>query len=247
MLQNLNDNEPHHWGSFFIRTKDDMAAMFRRIQKRYDLLNHIFSLGRDIAWRRQSAKLLQFERADRILDFGAGTGDFTMALRRSVDVNIVALDLVPDMFDRFRAKLSGEDATRLAMVIGDGERLPFADSAFEGVVAGFVGRNLFDLKGGLREILRVLTPGGKLGFLEFSRPGNPVVKAVTWAYFRFIVARLGNLFLPREMPAYSYLIHSVGAFHTVAELSHILRKVGFKNICSYPFNLGTVVLTTGEK
>ncbi|MFQ6673176.1 MAG: ubiquinone/menaquinone biosynthesis methyltransferase [Fidelibacterota bacterium] len=242
-----DDREPHYRGSFLMETKEDMAAMFRQIHGSYDVLNHLFSFGNDVRWRRKSAALLRFRKADRILDFGAGTGDFATAVRRSANVQVAALDLVPEMMKRLLQKRDGNDLSWVTLIVGDGERLPFADETFDGVVAGFVGRNLFSLKGGLREMSRVLKTGGRVGFLEFCRPTNPVIKAVTWLYFRTIVSLLGNLFAPKDLPAYSYLIHSIEEFLGPDELAQIFREVGFRKVRTKMFNLETVALTMGEK
>lgn len=247
MSNNSQGNEPHYRGSFFIGARSDMVDMFRRVHKYYDRFNHLFSFGIDIRWRRKSVKLLQFKDSDTVLDFGAGTGDFTITIRKTAEARIIALDLVMEMFDRFKSKLTKHNMLGIDLVIGDGETLPFPDGVFDGVVAGFVGRNLFDLELGLREILRVLKSGGRLGFLEFSKPVNPIVRAISWIYFRLIVAFIGNLFMPKYFPAYSYLIDSVERFYTVNELSAIFKKTGFTIICPYRFNLGTVILMMGEK
>jgi len=247
MYQDSTRKEPHYRGSFFIGTKDDMADMFRFITLKYDFFNRLFSFGNDIRWRKKSAKLLQFQDNDIILDFGAGTGDFTMAISDRVRVNVVALDLVKEMLDRFRLKLNKRKSDGVIMIIGDGEYLPFSDDLFDGVIAGFVGRNLFDLEKGIREMLRVLKPGGKLGFLEFTRPLNPIVRKVVWFYFHGIIVLLGNLFMPKRIPAYSYLIESVEGFFTRNDLFSMFRTMGFKNISLFRFNLGIVSLIIGEK
>lgn len=220
--------------------------MFRHVSPRYDLLNHLFSLGSDIRWRRKSAKALNFKADDKVLDFGAGTGDFGLAVRKQIEVDIVALDLVPEMLDKMKQK-AGEDADWLSLIIADGEDIPFSDDTFDGAVAGFVGRNLFDLRQGLSEIRRVLKPGGRLGFLEFCRADSGFIKVVSWLYFRLIVKPLGNLLVPKKLPAYRYLIDSIEAFHTAAQMRQLFQDVGFRDVHTIRFNLGTVALTVGMK
>lgn len=241
------DKEPHYRGSFIIETKQDMAAMFRRIHKQYDFLNRLFSLWNDKQWRRRSCELLSFSAGSRILDFGSGTGDFALAIRENTDVTVVALDLVPEMLQRFRSKIGESNSNWVTFLVGDGEKLPFPDNSFDGVVAGFVGRNLFDLKSGLREILRILKPGGKIGFLEFCQVKNPFVKVGTWVYFHTIVNFLGILFVRKGPRAYTYLIDTIEQFHTHDELLEVFKGVGFQHIWGHAFNFGTVALTVGEK
>ncbi|MDP7653799.1 MAG: ubiquinone/menaquinone biosynthesis methyltransferase [Candidatus Marinimicrobia bacterium] len=241
-----SEKEPHYRGSFFIESKNDMADMFRLLSPRYDLLNHLFSLGSDFRWRRKSAKALNFKSGDKVLDFGAGTGDFGLAVRKQTEVEITALDLVPEMLEKMKQK-AGNDADWLSLIVADGEDIPFSDDTFDGSVAGFVGRNLFDLRQGLSEIRRVLKPGGRLGFLEFCRPENSSMKVFSWLYFRLIVKPLGNLLVPKKLPAYRYLIDSIEAFHSAAQMRQLFQDVGFRDVHTVRFNLGTVALTVGTK
>ena len=220
--------------------------MFRQISPRYDLLNHLFSLGSDIRWRKKSARALDFQSGDKILDFGAGTGDFAFAARKQTNVEVVALDLVPEMLDKMKQK-AGNNADWLSFVTADGEDIPFSDDSFDGAVAGFVGRNLLDLRQGLSEIRRVLKPGGHLGFLEFCRPDSGLMKVISWLYFRMIVKPLGNLLVPKKLPAYRYLIDTIEAFHSAAQMRHLFQDIGFRDVHTIRFNLGTVALTVGTK
>lgn len=223
-----------------------MADMFRHVSPRYDLLNHLFSLGSDIRWRKKSARALDFQSGDKILDFGAGTGDFAFAVRKHADVEVVALDLVPEMLDQMKEK-AGDNADWLSFVAADGEDIPFSEDSFDGVVAGFVGRNLLDLRQGLSEIRRVLKPSGRLGFLEFCRPDSGIMRTVSWLYFRLIVTPLGNLLVRSELPAYRYLIDTIEAFHSAAQMRHLFQDVGFRDEYTIRFNMGTVALTVGTK
>ena len=201
--------------------------MFRHISARYDLMNHLFSFGNDIRWRRKSAKILAFKGGEKVLDFGAGTGDFGLAVRKKAEVEVVALDLVLEMLEKMKQK-AGNDASWLSPVVADGEEIPFSDRIFDGAVAGFVGRNLFDIRQGLSEIYRVLKSGGRLGFLEFCRPDSGVVRLVSWLYFRIIVTPLGNLIVPRKLPAYRYLIDTIEAFLSAEQMRELFRDVGFR-------------------
>lgn len=223
-----------------------MADMFRHVGPRYDLLNHLFSLGSDIRWRRKSARALNFKSGYKVLDFGAGTGDFAFAVRKQANIEVVALDLVPEMLDLMREK-ARDNVDWLSFVVADGEDIPFSDDSFDGAVAGFVGRNLLDLRQGLSEIRRVLKPGGRLGFLEFCRPDSGIMRTVSWLYFRLIVTPLGNLLVHSKLPAYRYLIDTIEAFHSAAQMRHLFQDVGFRDVHTIRFNLGTVALTVGTK
>ena len=223
-----------------------MARMFRHVSPRYDLLNHLFSLGSDIRWRRKSARALNFRTGDKILDFGAGTGEFGLAVRNEADVEVVALDLVPEMLEKMRLK-AGATADWLSFVVADGEDILFSDNCFDGAVAGFVGRNLFDLRRGLSEIRRVLKSEGRLGFLEFCRPDSVFIQRMSWLYFRLIVTPLGNLIVSKKLPSYRYLIDTIEAFYSAGQMRDLFRDVGFRDVHTISFNLGTVALTVGTK
>ncbi|MBC8175439.1 MAG: ubiquinone/menaquinone biosynthesis methyltransferase [Candidatus Marinimicrobia bacterium] len=242
-----NSEESHYRGSFHIQEKRDMARMFRQVHRRYDFFNHLFSLGNDIRWRRKSSTLLEFDSRDLILDVGAGTGDFSIAISRQSGAKVIALDLVPEMVERYRVKIDKKGLKNFSATLADGETLPFTDEVFDGVVAGFVGRNLLNLKQALLEIHRVLKIGGKVGFLEFCRTRNLLVKTLNWLYFRTIISQMGNLLLPRDLRAYTYLIDSIEGFYSIKELRKIFTDVGFLDIHYHQFNMGTVTLIVGKK
>lgn len=221
--------------------------MFRQVHRRYDFFNHLFSLGNDIRWRRKSSTLLEFDSRDLILDVGAGTGDFSIAVSRQSNATVIALDLVPEMVERYRVKMDKKGLKNFSATIADGETLPFADEVFDGVIAGFVGRNLLNLKQALLEIHRVIKIGGKVGFLEFCRTHNLLVKTLNWLYFRTVISQMGNLLLPKDLRAYTYLIDSIEGFYSIEELRKIFTDVGFQDIHYHQFNMGTVTLLVGKK
>ncbi|MBT3217331.1 MAG: ubiquinone/menaquinone biosynthesis methyltransferase [Candidatus Marinimicrobia bacterium] len=224
-----------------------MAAMFKDISKRYDFLNHVFSLGGDLRWRKASVKYLNYSKDAQILDFGAGTGDFSFALRQHSSAHVTALDLVPEMLDQMKMKAGANSEKWLKLVQGDGEALPFKENTFDGAVAGFVGRNLLDLPKGLSELYRVIKPSKKLGFLEFCKPESGFTQKATWLYHRLIIAPVGNLLIRGNKSAYQYLIDSIESFYTAAEMRNLMKQAGFRNVISIRFNFGTVILTVATK
>lgn len=239
--------EPLDRGSFFVRTKGDVAEMFRAVHQRYDLLNWVFSLGQDRKWRRRSALRLDLPSGAWVLDVGAGTGEFALAIRRRAAANVVMLDLVPEMLRRAVAKWEEARLGAMLPLVGDGEALPFCDDVFDGVVAGFVGRNVLDLRAAFCEMRRVLKSGGRLGYLEFCRPEGRVVPALTHLYFRSWIPFFGNLLSSRRVGAYTYLVDSIERFHTAGGQTAIAESCGFREVAATTFNLGTVVLVTGRK
>ena len=242
----IEKTEPHYRGSFSISSKDDMENMFRQVEKHYDFLNRLFSFGLDLRWRRKSAKILEFPDNSLILDLGAGTGDFSIALRKESKVNIVAVDLVEEMLTRFESKINNEE-NWARFIIADGENLPFPENEFNGVITAFVGRNFLDLEKGLSEIKRVLKEDGKIGFLEFCTPENLLIRRLRWIYFHTFIPLIGWFFMKGNVNAYRYLVKSIEQFYTVNEMKDIFKSAGFKQVESHTFNLGTVALITGEK
>ena len=217
--------------------------MFSAIAPRYDLLNHLLSANTDRRWRRACAgevrKKLGASPA-RILDVGCGTGDLAIEFTRLGPVT--GCDFCYPMLEIGRRKVSecarGQPVHLLA---GDGLRLPFRDASFDAVVSAFVLRNLADLGKGLREMGRVLRPGGVLAALEFAIPRVPVFGALYRFYFVRILPLLGDA-VSGVAGAYRYLPESVRAFPPPEELKKIIAAAGFTTIESKPLSAGIAVL-----
>src|SRR5437773_3226380 len=152
---------------------EEIAAMFDRVAPRYDRLNHVLSLGNDVRWRERTAAFARLGPGEVALDVGVGTGDLSFELLRISDPTsrVVGVDLSERMLDLVRARASKEPlGERFEAHAADGQALPFADASFDRVVAGFTIRNYGDLAAGLRELRRVLRPGGRAVLIEFSMP-----------------------------------------------------------------------------
>jgi demethylmenaquinone methyltransferase / 2-methoxy-6-polyprenyl-1,4-benzoquinol methylase len=204
-----------------------VQRMFGAIAPRYDLLNHLLSLNRDRAWRRRAVdRLLDGRPAEGLfLDACAGTLDLgcEIAARRTFAGRVIATDFTFAMLERGRRKANG-----LAMEIAcaDAQRLPFPDNVFDGAAVAFGVRNLADLDVGLRELARVLRPGGRLVILEFATPSWQPFRGLYLLYFRRVLPFVGRL-VSRHGSAYSYLPASVLAFPEPAALADRLEQAGF--------------------
>jgi len=207
-----------------------VRAMFGAIAPRYDLLNHLLSLNRDRRWRRRAVDLLLAHApADgRYLDACAGTLDLAreLAMRPGFTGTVVACDFSLPML---RGGLPKARGLALAPVCGDALRLPVPDAAFHGATVGFGVRNLADLDAGLRELRRVLRPGGRLVILEFTTPGWQPFRALYLAYFRRILPLVGRM-VSRHGSAYDYLPASVLDFPAPRELAERLEAAGFGDV-----------------
>ena len=149
-----------------------IAEMFDRVAPRYDVLNRVLSLGRDVGWRRRAAAVARMGPREIALDVGVGTGDLAFGLLDASDpsVRVVGVDISPLMVDAVRQRAAARLDPRFAPLLATATGLPFADGSFDRVVAGFAVRNFGDLALGLREMRRVLRAGGRAVILELSTP-----------------------------------------------------------------------------
>ncbi len=223
-----------------------VRAMFDRIAPRYDLLNHLLSAGIDVRWRRRAVDLLELRSPARVLDLCTGTGDLLIeTLRRGPACAGVGIDLSHRMLVRGAAKLLRSGlAGRASMVEGDGQRLPFLEARFDGALVAFGIRNLADRLGALREIRRVLRPGGRLVVLEFSIPSGFLGRLYR-VYFGRVLPRLAGVLSERS--AYEYLPASVERFPSPAEFAGLMCEAGFGAVRWSRLTGGVACLVWGDK
>ncbi len=202
-----------------------VREMFTAIAPRYDLLNHLLSLNLDRWWRRRAVDRLGWEgKPDGLyLDLCAGTLDLAVELRRRSGFagRVIGADFVVPMLRLGRGK-----DRRIAVVGADALQLPFGDDRFDGCLVGFGIRNLADIDQGLREIARVLNPGGRLVILDFSVPTVWPVGPLYLFYFRRILPWIGQL-VSKHTSAYRYLPASVSEFPAPQQLVSRLEAAGF--------------------
>src|SRR5919108_2838910 len=225
----------------------DVRRMFGAIAPRYDLLNHLLSLNQDRAWRRAAI--------DRLLDSSPGTGIYLDACAGTFDLavelvdragftgTVLAFDFAFAMLLAGRAKLRGR---RILPACADALKQPIADASVDGAMVAFGVRNLSDLDEGLRELARVVRPGGRLVILEFRTPDWQPFRALYLWYFRRILPRVGRM-ISRHESAYSYLPMSVLAFPEPPELAQRLTAAGFADVRWESMTGGIVAIHTGER
>lgn len=217
-----------------------VREMFTQIAPRYDLLNHLLSMQLDRVWRARVARILKpiLRRADAVaLDLCCGTGDLTLALARTGSARVMGADFAHPMLVSANAK----GAARIPFLEADALRLPFADASFDLLTAAFGFRNLANYEDGLREMKRVLKPGGTVAILEFTEPPAGLLgNAYRW-YFRRVLPRVGGM-LSGKRDAYTYLPRSVARFFRPAELGALMEKVGFTAVGYRVWTMGTVAL-----
>lgn len=232
-----------------------VREMFTSIAPRYDLLNHMLSFNIDRMWWRRTARAFRHiaSRPDaRILDLCCGTGDMTFALRRQAgksSAQILGADFSHAMLQRATAKSAAANGSALvsrpAWVEADALNLPFPSAHFDLVTSAFGFRNLADYDGGLREIARVLRPGGECGILDFGEPKG-VMGALYRIYFKQVLPRVGTMISGVSGP-YSYLPASVERFPAPEEMLERMKRAGFVEATWTPYTFRIAGLYRGKK
>jgi demethylmenaquinone methyltransferase/2-methoxy-6-polyprenyl-1,4-benzoquinol methylase len=215
---------------------EGVQRMFDRIAPVYDAMNRVMTAGLDRRWRRITVDQV-VRKGDRVLDACCGTGDLAVAAR-SRGADVVGLDFSEAMLERARAKSS-----QIEWIHGDVLALPFDDASFDAVTVGFGVRNVDDLGAGLRELRRVLRPGGRVGILEITRPRGSLAPFYR-LWFDRVVPALGRV-LPGGA-AYTYLPASVRRFPGPEELASRLGDAGFEAVRFRLFAGGIVALHVAE-
>lgn len=225
-----------------------IAGMFDAIAGRYDLLNHVLSGGQDLYWRWRAVRRLKLTGREQVLDLCTGTCDVARSLvRRRLAGRVVGIDFSAEMLRVGQRKLRSEGRERtIPLVRGDAMRLPAATASMDAVTIAFGIRNVQDASVALREVARVLKPGGRLAILEFSTPRQPLVRAGYLWYFRNVLPRLGRL-VSRHGEAYAYLPASVESFTPPDQFIAQLEAAGLVRCAAVPLTLGVVYLYVAER
>lgn len=214
--------------------------MFGSIAGRYDLANRVLSMGLDRSWRRAAVRAAAPRAGETLLDLACGTGDLAGALAGS-GARIVAADFTLPMLLRARARLPAE----VSAVAADALRLPFPDRVFDAVTVAFGLRNFADRDAALREMRRILRPGGRFVVLEFSRPRG-VLAPFLRLYVERLVPPLGRLLTGRDGP-YVYLADSIRTWPTAESLAGRCAAAGFTDVRHRPLLRGVAALHTGRR
>jgi demethylmenaquinone methyltransferase/2-methoxy-6-polyprenyl-1,4-benzoquinol methylase len=231
-----------------------VREMFTEIAPRYDFLNHLLSLQLDRLWRARAARYLQsvLDRPDAlVLDLCCGTGDLAFALARAGKARIVGADFAHAMLIRANEKSAAPAQTAsqsaplpMPFFEADALRLPFAGASFDLVTTAFGFRNLANYESGLREIQRVLKPGGAVAILEFTEPPEGLLGDFYRWYFCKVLPRIGGL-ISGDRSAYTYLPKSVARFFRPPELAALMSAVGYQSVDFRAWTFGAVALHTG--
>lgn len=225
-----------------------IRTMFDRISPRYDLLNRVLSLGLDLKWRNRAVAMLGDLRGKTVLDICCGSGDFIGILFKKYrnDSTIIGVDFARMMLDIARRRFAAADSSRVILCQADALALPCRDNAVDAVTIGFGIRNIEDKPAALREIHRVLRPGGRLAIIEPSVPKNRFWKGLFSFYFGKVMPFVGGV-ISGDRGAYQYLHDSVAAFPDPDEFVALMRSAGFVNAAAVPQTLSTATIYFAEK
>ena len=217
-----------------------VRGIFSAIATRYDLANHLLSGGLDFLWRARAVRMVQAWQPRSILDLATGSGDLALALQKKLpQARIVGADFcLPMLHVAARKGLH-------PLVAADGTRLPFADHAFEAVTVAFGLRNMESWPGALREMSRVLAPGGHLLILDFSLP-RPPLDSLYRLYLHRVLPLLAGL-VTRHRAGYEYLGQSIEAFPSGPAMLDLISRHGFSAPHAHPLAAGIVTIYTAQK
>lgn len=222
--------------------------VFESIAPQYDRMNTILSFRRHKAWRRFAMKKMRVQPGDEALDVCCGTADWAISFARaSGDGRVVGLDFSEKMLAYGEQKVASAGLNeQVTLVQGNAMALPYADNSFDYATIGFALRNVPDIKQVLKEMTRVVKPGGKVVSLELSKPTWPPFRAVYYFYFQKILPFLGKLFANRY-EQYRWLPESLVQFPDYNELAQIFRECGLSHVETYPLTAGIAALHIGVK
>ncbi|MBO6190535.1 MAG: bifunctional demethylmenaquinone methyltransferase/2-methoxy-6-polyprenyl-1,4-benzoquinol methylase UbiE [Alloprevotella sp.] len=230
------------------RKEEQVEQMFDRIAPTYDLLNHGLSLGIDRRWRRAAIRSLIPFKPRRILDVATGTGDFALLTARMLrPESLMGIDLSEGMLSVARKKVA--EAGLQSVITFKKEdclHMTLQDDSFDALTVAYGIRNFADLDAGLREMLRVLRPGGRLVIVELTAPRRFPMRQLFWLYSHLWMPLVGKL-ISRDKKAYRYLPATMEAFPQGERMQEILKQAGFTNVSFKRFTFGLSTLYTAAK
>ncbi len=222
--------------------------VFEKIYKNYDQMNSVISFQQHKAWRKDTMKRMDVQKGSSALDLCCGTADWTIALAEAVGPTgkVVGLDFSKNMLKIGQEKIDNLQLNQVKLVHGNAMELPFEDNSFDYVTIGFGLRNVPDYMTVLKEMKRVVKPGGKVVCLETSQPTMIGFRQLYFFYFRFIMPVFGKLFA-KSYQEYSWLQESARDFPGMKELANMFREAGLKDIEVKPYTLGVAAMHLGYK
>ena len=234
----------------FYRNDDQRAQrvnrLFARIAGRYDFINDLQSFGLHRRWKRRVVELANVHPGDTALDVCCGTGDLALAMGNA-GAKTIGLDFTQEMLAVAEQRKEGAKAgERVTFIRGDAQTLPFPDNSFDAVTVGYGLRNLASWETGLREMVRVARPGGRVLVLEFGKPDNPLWRTFYFAYLRLCVPVLGWVFAG-SASAYAYILESLKHYPAQNGVAAGMGELGMTHVRVVNILGGVMSINYGEK
>ncbi len=224
-----------------------VSSMFGSIVSWYDILNTVLSCGIDRLWRRRLVKEVRLGTTGKVLDLAAGTLGVSLSIvKRYPNAIVPALDFCLPMLLKGKSKLKGRNAQQIMPVAADAKRLPLADASVDCITIAFGIRNVLPRQDALKEMARVLTPGGRVCILEFGSGKNKIWGGLYNFYLRKILPGIGKIF-SGDAKAYTYLADTIMQFPDAQTLEEEMRSCGFRCAWHIPLTCGIVCIHIGEK
>ncbi|MBH0160304.1 MULTISPECIES: demethylmenaquinone methyltransferase [Fictibacillus] len=228
--------------------EERVHSVFEKISDQYDYMNDLISFKQHSKWRKDTMKRMKVQPGNHCLDVCCGTGEWTFALAEEVGTSgkVVGLDFSQNMLNVGIEKLKKRRSPGVSFIHGNAMELPFEDNSFDFVTIGFGLRNVPDYLQTLKEMARVVKPGGRVVCLETSHPTVPVFKQLFKFYFTYIMPVFGKLFA-KSYQEYAWLQESTEAFLTKEELKELFKQAGLSNVEVKSYALGAAAMHTGKK
>ena len=228
--------------------KEQVSDMFDTISEEYDGLNRAITFGIDKSWRKRLINMAAEKHPNKVLDIASGTGDLAILMAQKTEAQeIIGADISEGMLNVGRQKIKKlQYDDRISMQVADSESLPFDSNYFDVVTVAFGVRNFENLDQGLKEIYRVLKPGGIFLVLETSVPKYPIIKQFYLLHSHTILPLFGRLF-SKDPKAYQYLSKSAQKFPYGKAFNNILKKNGFKEVKDHPQFFGAATIYNAQK
>lgn len=227
--------------------KEQVAKMFDNISENYDGLNRVISFGIDVKWRKKVVAIVGKNNPKQILDIATGTGDLAIMLAGLQPDKVIGLDISEGMLEVGKQKVTKAKLSNMIdLIVGDSENMPFEDNSFDAITVSFGVRNFANLDKGLKEIKRVLKPGGTFVVLETSVPTKFPYKQGYKFHTSVVLPFVGKLF-SKDKVAYSYLSESANSFPFGEKFNNILLKNGFSTAIDKPVTFGVASIYVATK
>lgn len=222
--------------------------VFEKIYKRYDVMNSVISFQRHKTWRKETMKIMDVQKGEKALDVCCGTCDWTISLADAVGKKgrVFGLDFSQNMLSVGEEKIHSMQLDQVNLIHGNAMELPFEDNTFDYVTIGFGLRNVPDYLQVLKEMTRVVKPGGKVVCLETSHPTAIGIRQLYILYFRYIMPLIGKIFA-KSYNEYSWLQESASTFPGMKELASMFQQAGLEKIQVKPFTFGVAAMHLGYK